>query len=213
MEFSDSPGQIRLNQKTARKIPGSGDNAVFNFLRLQPGILAAGDAAGFILNTGFQVRGMDFALASGTAAAETVLDAHRKGDFSLKAMAAYEAMEVGPIVVQDSSEPFLSWDAVRNLGRVAELAQVDLDDGRVTVLGEEAVVVGPFEGIEKGDEQRAALRQVDFLDQASILEERLSQLGCDIKKEAATIMRGYQRYALAHAFLATLPGRAVITQN
>jgi electron transfer flavoprotein-quinone oxidoreductase len=54
------------------------------------GILAAGDAAGFTLNTGFQVRGMDFALASGTAAAETVLDAHRKGDFSSKTMAAYE---------------------------------------------------------------------------------------------------------------------------
>jgi len=54
------------------------------------GILAAGDAAGFTLNTGFQVRGMDFALASGTAAAETVLDAHEKGDFSSKTMAAYE---------------------------------------------------------------------------------------------------------------------------
>jgi len=54
------------------------------------GILVAGDAAGFTLNTGFQVRGMDFALASGTAAAETVLDAHQKGDFSSKTMAAYE---------------------------------------------------------------------------------------------------------------------------
>lgn len=43
MEFSDAPGQIRLNQKTARKIPGNGDNAVFNFLRLQPGIMAAGE--------------------------------------------------------------------------------------------------------------------------------------------------------------------------
>jgi electron transfer flavoprotein-quinone oxidoreductase len=54
------------------------------------GILTAGDAAGFTLNSGFQVRGMDFALASGTAAAETVLDAHQKGDFSSKTMAAYE---------------------------------------------------------------------------------------------------------------------------
>jgi electron transfer flavoprotein-quinone oxidoreductase len=54
------------------------------------GILTVGDAAGFTLNTGFQVRGMDLALASGTAAAETVLDAHQKSDFSLKAMAGYE---------------------------------------------------------------------------------------------------------------------------
>ena len=43
MEIADAPGQIRLNQKTARKIPGNGDNSVYNFLRLQPGILAAGE--------------------------------------------------------------------------------------------------------------------------------------------------------------------------
>ena len=65
------------------------------------GILAAGDAAGFTLNTGFQVRGMDFALASGMAAAETVLDAHRKGDFSLKAMAAYEERLKDSYILKD----------------------------------------------------------------------------------------------------------------
>ena len=65
------------------------------------GILAAGDAAGFIVNTGFQVRGMDFALASGAAAAETVLDAHRKGDFSLKAMAAYEERLKDSYILKD----------------------------------------------------------------------------------------------------------------
>jgi electron transfer flavoprotein-quinone oxidoreductase len=65
------------------------------------GILAAGDAAGFTLNTGFQVRGMDFALASGTAAAETVLDAYRKGDFSLKAMAAYEERLKDSYILKD----------------------------------------------------------------------------------------------------------------
>ena len=43
METGDAPGQVRLNQVTARKLPGNGDNAVFNFLRLQPGILAAGE--------------------------------------------------------------------------------------------------------------------------------------------------------------------------
>jgi hypothetical protein len=43
METGDAPGQVRLNQITARKLPGNGDNAVFNFLRLQPGILAAGE--------------------------------------------------------------------------------------------------------------------------------------------------------------------------
>jgi electron transfer flavoprotein-quinone oxidoreductase len=72
--------------------------------RLKPfthGILAAGDAAGFTLNTGFQIRGIDFALASGTAAAETVLEAHRKGDFSLKAMAAYEERLKDSYILKD----------------------------------------------------------------------------------------------------------------
>jgi electron transfer flavoprotein-quinone oxidoreductase len=65
------------------------------------GILAAGDAAGLTLNTGFQVRGMDFALASGTAAAETVLAAHRKNDFSKKAMAGYEERLQDSYILKD----------------------------------------------------------------------------------------------------------------
>jgi len=39
----EEAGTIRLNHKIAYRLPGNGDNAVFNFLRLQPGILAAGE--------------------------------------------------------------------------------------------------------------------------------------------------------------------------
>ena len=53
------------------------------------------------------------------------------------ARAAFEAMDVGPIVVQDASEPFLSWDAVRNRGSRMELARVNFESGAVTVLGPE----------------------------------------------------------------------------
>lgn len=42
-ETGDEPGVMRLNHKIANRLPGNGDNAVFNFLRLQPGILAAGE--------------------------------------------------------------------------------------------------------------------------------------------------------------------------
>ena len=45
-----------------------------------------------------------------------VLVGLRTTTWAADARAAYEAMEFGPIVVQDSSEPFLSWDAVRNRG-------------------------------------------------------------------------------------------------
>lgn len=37
------PGTMKLNHQVARYLPGNGDNSVFNLLRLQPGILAAGE--------------------------------------------------------------------------------------------------------------------------------------------------------------------------
>jgi len=43
IQTGSSPGTIKLNQKTAYFLPGNGDNEVFNLLRLQPGILAAGE--------------------------------------------------------------------------------------------------------------------------------------------------------------------------
>lgn len=39
----EEAGLIRLNHQIAHRLPGNGDNSVFNFLRLQPGILAAGE--------------------------------------------------------------------------------------------------------------------------------------------------------------------------
>ncbi len=42
-QVGEEAGLIRLNHKVAYRLPGNGDNAVFNFLRLQPGVLAAGE--------------------------------------------------------------------------------------------------------------------------------------------------------------------------
>jgi len=42
-QSGEEAGILRLNHKIAYRLPGNGDNAVFNFLRLQPGILAAGE--------------------------------------------------------------------------------------------------------------------------------------------------------------------------
>ncbi|HDZ40268.1 MAG TPA: TonB-dependent receptor [Bacteroidetes bacterium] len=41
-----SPGVLRLNHQVSSYLPGNGDNSVFNLLRLQPGILAAGEQSG-----------------------------------------------------------------------------------------------------------------------------------------------------------------------
>jgi dipeptidyl aminopeptidase/acylaminoacyl peptidase len=68
---------------------------------------------------------------------ESVLVGLRTSTWATEAKAAYEAMEYGPIVVQDSSEPFLSWDAVRNRGSLMELATINVESGAVTVLAEE----------------------------------------------------------------------------
>jgi electron transfer flavoprotein-quinone oxidoreductase len=54
------------------------------------GMLVTGDAAGLGVNTGFVVRGMDLAIGSAIAAAETVLEAKAKGDFSAQALSAYQ---------------------------------------------------------------------------------------------------------------------------
>jgi electron transfer flavoprotein-quinone oxidoreductase len=42
-----------------------------------PGLLLAGDAAGFVLNTGNTLRGMDLALASGVLAGRSIVEANR----------------------------------------------------------------------------------------------------------------------------------------
>ena len=53
------------------------------------GILVAGDAAGFALNMGVTVRGMEFAIASGICAAETVIRAKEAGSFNEPALSFY----------------------------------------------------------------------------------------------------------------------------
>ncbi len=65
------------------------------------GILVAGDAAGFAINMGFTVRGMEYALASGHFAAKTVLMAKQAGDFSAKTLSAYRKMLEESFVLKD----------------------------------------------------------------------------------------------------------------
>ncbi|ADY55458.1 Electron-transferring-flavoprotein dehydrogenase [Syntrophobotulus glycolicus DSM 8271] len=55
------------------------------------GFLLAGDAAGLVVNRGFTVRGMDYAILSGIAAAETANEAIEAGDYSRRTLQSYEA--------------------------------------------------------------------------------------------------------------------------
>lgn len=42
-QLGEAPGLTKLNPYIANYLPGNGDNSVFNLLRLQPGVLAAGE--------------------------------------------------------------------------------------------------------------------------------------------------------------------------
>jgi electron transfer flavoprotein-quinone oxidoreductase len=54
------------------------------------GILVAGDSAGFALNLGFTVRGMEYAMASGHFAAKAVIEAKKAGRYDAATLASYQ---------------------------------------------------------------------------------------------------------------------------
>lgn len=54
------------------------------------GLLVVGDAAGLMLNTGYTIRGVDFAVATGKMAAEAVIEAHERGGPSRGNLLVYE---------------------------------------------------------------------------------------------------------------------------
>ncbi|MCK9230579.1 MAG: FAD-dependent oxidoreductase [Syntrophales bacterium] len=66
-----------------------------------PGILLAGDAAGLTLNMGVTVRGMEYALASGSCAARAVLRARETGDFGSDGLSVYTALLEDSFVLKD----------------------------------------------------------------------------------------------------------------
>jgi electron transfer flavoprotein-quinone oxidoreductase len=76
-----------LLEYSAHLIPEGGLDAVPRLV--ENGFLLAGDAAGLALNMGYTVRGMEFAVASGRMAAEAVLEAKEKGDYSATSLSSY----------------------------------------------------------------------------------------------------------------------------
>lgn len=65
------------------------------------GILVAGDAAGFSMNIGVTVRGMEYAMASGYYAAQAVIQAKEKNDFSKAGLASYQTLLDNSFVLTD----------------------------------------------------------------------------------------------------------------
>ncbi len=65
------------------------------------GVLIAGDAAGFVINFGYTMRGMDYAIESGKLAAETLIAAYEKGDYSAQTLSRYKAALDRSFVMRD----------------------------------------------------------------------------------------------------------------
>ena len=83
----------------AHLIPEGGFNALHPLYG--DGILVAGDAAGFALNMGFTVRGMEYALASGYYAARAVLQAKEAGCFDADTLSEYGRLLKESFVLKD----------------------------------------------------------------------------------------------------------------
>ena len=89
----------KLAEYSAHLVPEAG-------IHMMPDIAAdnlmvVGDAAGFCINLGFTVRGMDYAIASGEAAAQTAIEAKSKGDYSNATLGGYKTRLEQGIVLKD----------------------------------------------------------------------------------------------------------------
>lgn len=104
-DFKQRPEVARLIrgaqtvEYSAHAIPEGGYKAIRKLYG--DGFLVAGDAAGLAMNIGVTVRGMEYALASGYFAAQAVLQARAREDFSAASLSNYEKLLADSFVLQD----------------------------------------------------------------------------------------------------------------
>ncbi len=91
----------KLIERSGHVVPEAGLSMVSTLYG--DGFLICGDAAGFCLNIGYMVRGMDLAITSGELAARAVLEAKQKGDFSSASLKSYQTMLDNSFVMKDLS--------------------------------------------------------------------------------------------------------------
>ncbi len=134
---------------SAHVIPEGGINAVPTLY--SDGILVAGDAAGFALNMGIIVRGMDLAIASGTMAAETIISARKRENYSAQSLSEYEAKLNDSFVMKDLRTFRNIWKVLSNPRLFAKYPNV------ITALLTELMFIGSD---PKPKLSSAALKQI-----------------------------------------------------
>ena len=89
----------KLSEYSAHLIPVAGKAMMPGLYK--DGLLVAGDAAALVLATGLVLEGANFAIASGLAAARTVIRAKKSGDFSEKSLSCYPELLKESFVLED----------------------------------------------------------------------------------------------------------------
>ncbi|MHA2094391.1 MAG: FAD-dependent oxidoreductase [Candidatus Hodarchaeales archaeon] len=64
-------------------------------------VLIVGDAAGFVISNGMVIQGINYAIASGISAADTILQAQKINDFSRKTLKNYEQRLKAGFILKD----------------------------------------------------------------------------------------------------------------
>ena len=82
-------------------VVSSGDSRVMPKELYKDGILIAGEAANLLMNAGKAIQGMDYAMRSGILAAETIVDAKKKNDYSSSTLSAYRKALDDSYVMKD----------------------------------------------------------------------------------------------------------------
>lgn len=70
-------------------VVSSGDSRAMPKELYKDGILIAGEAANLLMNAGKAIQGMDYAMRSGILAAETIVEAKKKNDFTSTTLSGY----------------------------------------------------------------------------------------------------------------------------
>ena len=89
----------QTTEYSAHVVPEGGYNSLGKLYG--EGILVAGDAAGFSMNIGVTVRGMEYAMATGYYAAQAAIRAKEADNYSAASLAVYEKLLNESFVMQD----------------------------------------------------------------------------------------------------------------
>lgn len=82
-------------------IVSSGDKRIMPKQLYKDGVLVCGEAANLLMNAGKAIQGMDYAMRSGILAAETIVSAKEKGDYSSNTLQEYRTALDESYVMKD----------------------------------------------------------------------------------------------------------------